>query len=141
MNHRHATTADHLLGSRTRVRLLGVLLFPPEGRMWVRELCRRVGTGASGIQRELLWLRSAGLVRMRREGGAAYYEVIEGHPLIGGLRQLLESAESMDENGGRWLPPIEETIELNRSRYREHQRRYLEREDVRSAGSPQETQL
>ena len=131
MNNRHVTTADHLLGSRTRVRLLRVLLFADGERLWVRELCRRVGTGASGVQRELHWLRSAGLVQMHRDGGAAYYEVVDGHPLLGGLRQLLESAELLDAADGRWCLPPEEAQRRNQNRYREqrlllHRHRYAE---------------
>jgi DNA-binding transcriptional ArsR family regulator len=118
MNYRRTTTADHLLGSRTRVRLLKALLFSAGERMWVRELCRRTGTGASGVQRELLWLRGTGLVHLRRDGGAAYYEVSEGHPLVVGLRQMLKSADLLDEAGGQWRPPIEEVLQDNRIRYR-----------------------
>jgi len=118
MNHRHVTTADHLMGSRTRARLLRVLLFPDGRRVWVRELCRLVGTGFSGVQRELVWLRSQGIVQMHRDGGAAYYEAVEGHPLLDRLRQLIESADLLDESGDRWRPSDEEMIRRNQIRYR-----------------------
>jgi hypothetical protein len=120
MNHQHVTIADHLMGSRTRARLLRILIFPDGQRVWVRELCRRCGTGFSCVQRELLWLRGAGLIRMHRDGGAAYYEVVEGHPLLHGLRQLIDSADLLDE--ARWIPPLEETQRRNQNRYREQQR-------------------
>ena len=60
--------------------------------MWVRELARRAGTGAGAVQRELAFLREIGLVVMRREGGAAFYEVVWTHQLAGPLRQLVELA-------------------------------------------------
>jgi len=121
MNHRHVTTADHLLGSRSRARLLRILIFPDGRRVWVRELCRRVRAGSSSVQRELLWLREIGLVEMHRDGGAAYYEVVGGHPLLDGLRQLIESADQVDEASERWRPPLEEAQLLNQRRYREQQ--------------------
>ena len=122
MSYRHVTTADHLLGSRTRARLLRILLFPDGNRVWVREMCRRVGTGFSSVQRELLWLRQVGLVQMYREGGTAYYEAIEGHPLLEVLRRLIDSADELDEQSGRWHPPVEETQRRNQRRYREQRR-------------------
>jgi DNA-binding transcriptional ArsR family regulator len=120
VNRRHLTVAHHLLGSRTRVRLLRVLIFAGGERLWVRELFRRTGVGASSVQRELEWLRGIGMVQMNRLGGAAYYEVIEGHPLLGGLRQLLESAELLDGAGGHWSEPPAEARQRNRTRRLEH---------------------
>jgi DNA-binding transcriptional ArsR family regulator len=128
VNHRHVTTADHLMGSRSRARLLRILVFPDGERVWVRELCRRVGTGISSVRRELSWLRDMGLVEMYREGGAAYYEVIEGHPLLHGLRQLIDSADSLDERNDRWRPPLEETQRRNQERYRQQKRKRAERD-------------
>ena len=49
----------------------------------------------------MTWLRSEGLVWMHRDGGAAYYEVVEGHPLLKGLRELIESADLLDAAGGK----------------------------------------
>lgn len=67
-------------------------------------------------------MRGAGLVQMYREGGAAYYEAIEGHPLLDGLRRLIDSADDLDEMSGRWYPPFEEVQRRNQRRYREQQR-------------------
>lgn len=123
MNHSHVTTAEHVMGSRTRARLLRALIFPTGQRVWVRELRRQVRTGSSSIERELAWLRGIGLVQMRRDGGAAYHEAVEGHPLLPGLRRLLDSADRLDEAGGRWMPPGDEIRRRNRQRYLEQKAR------------------
>ena len=119
-NHKHLTVAHHLLGSSTRVRLLRVLLFADGERLWVRSLFRKVGAGASSVQRELEWLRDLGMVRMYRLGGAAYYEVVPGHPLLSCLQQLLEASELLDEAGGQWHAPFEETRRRNQERRLEY---------------------
>jgi tRNA nucleotidyltransferase (CCA-adding enzyme) len=102
MSHQHLTTADHLLGSRTRARLLRIVLFQRDGRPWVRDLCRRVGTGTSSLRRELDLLCGIGLINMHREGGAAFFEPVQGHPLIEPLTQALAFADDYDDHGRLW---------------------------------------
>ncbi len=102
MRHKHLTTADHILGSRTRATLLRIVLYQREQRAWVRDLCRRVGTGTSSVRRELEWLSQIGLFRMRREAGAAFYIAIDQHPLAEPLRQIIAFADDFDTTPWTW---------------------------------------
>jgi Fe2+ or Zn2+ uptake regulation protein len=103
MAHQQRTTADRLLGSAIRVRLLRILL-TSERRPWVRDLYRRVGGGMSSIRRELNWLVDEGMVRMRREGGAAFFDVCEHHPMVPALRELIQEADRIDSARGIKMP-------------------------------------
>lgn len=77
---------------------------PRQGRPWVRDLCRRAQAGSASVRRELEFLTEIGLVRMRREAGAAYYELQESHPFVFPLRFLLEASDELDLTGGTWSP-------------------------------------
>ena len=90
-----STELDRLFGSRTRAAVLRLLFSDVPQRLWLRELVRRAGTGASSVQRELAALQRVGLVRQRREGGAAFYEVVWTHPLAVPLQELVVIAARM----------------------------------------------
>jgi predicted transcriptional regulator len=53
---------EHLFGSRTRVKLLGVFLRRPEEPLFVREITRRIGTQINAVRRELANLVRLGLI-------------------------------------------------------------------------------
>ncbi len=55
---------EHLFGSKTRVKLLGLFLNHPERPYFVRELARAAGTQINSIRRELENLETFGIVRV-----------------------------------------------------------------------------
>jgi tRNA nucleotidyltransferase/poly(A) polymerase len=48
------------------------------------------------------WLGRLGLIHMHREGGAAFFEAVQGHPLVEPLAQLLAFSDDHDDSGGSW---------------------------------------
>jgi DNA-binding transcriptional ArsR family regulator len=92
-------TLEHLLGSRTRGRLIAILFRERGRRLWVREMCRGTGS-ASSVTRELRALRDRRMAVMKREAGVAYWSVIEEHPLVSPLRELIRVADELDAAGG-----------------------------------------
>lgn len=61
---------EHLFGSRTRVKLLGLFLKSPDEKLYVREITRRVDTQINAVRRELSNLLKLGLIQ----------EVVEREP-------------------------------------------------------------
>jgi len=53
---------EHFFGSRTRVKLLSLLLRHPDEPMFVRELTRKIGTQINAVRRELANLAKLGLI-------------------------------------------------------------------------------
>lgn len=62
---------EHLFGSRTRVKLLGLFLRYPSDQLYVREITRRISTQINAVRRELSNLMKLGfIVEVEEEGGA-----------------------------------------------------------------------
>jgi DNA-binding transcriptional ArsR family regulator len=66
---------DTLFGSKTRVKLLSLLLSNPGHAFFVRELTRKIDEQINSVRRELLNLKSIGLVTMQEKKGKTYYEI------------------------------------------------------------------
>lgn len=66
-----------LLGDRTRVRILGALL--AEGELCVCELSAAVDVPESTVSHALRLLRTAGVVRNRRDGRSVHYSLDDDH--------------------------------------------------------------
>ena len=76
------------LANRRRLAMLGLLA---KGEHGVGELQRLIGLEQSAVSQHLARLRSAGLVRRRRDGQTIYYR-LDGRrvaAVIAGLRRLL----------------------------------------------------
>lgn len=65
-----------VLGDTTRIRIIAALL---DGEMCVYNLSEFLEMGQSAISHQLRILRSAGLVRPRREGKTVYYSLDDEH--------------------------------------------------------------
>jgi ArsR family transcriptional regulator len=77
-----------ILSDPTRLRLLRILA---QDRFNVSELTRVLAAAQSGVSRHLGFLKDAGLVDERREGGFVYYRVDrEGSPATAALWALLD---------------------------------------------------
>jgi uncharacterized protein len=87
---------DELFGSRTRTRMLRLLLLEG-GSYRLLELQRLVGTSISSVQKELAKLESIGLVKSSRQAGARFIEADSAHPTVEPLRQLLRTEQQNDQ--------------------------------------------
>lgn len=65
-----------VFGDTTRIRIIAALL---DGEMCVYNLSEFLEMGQSAISHQLRILRSAGLVRPRREGKTVYYSLDDEH--------------------------------------------------------------
>ena len=65
-----------VFGDATRIRIIAALL---EGEMCVYHLSQFLGMGQSAISHQLRILRTAGLVRPRRDGKTVYYALDDEH--------------------------------------------------------------
>jgi len=79
-----------VFGDLTRVRILCALT---AGEMCVIHLAEKLDMGQSAVSHQLRILRSAGLVRPRREGRTAYYSLDDEHVdmiLEAGLEHIIQ---------------------------------------------------
>jgi len=85
---------DRVLGSRTKINALSVLLASPERSIVESELAKEAGASVSEINRQMKDLVNAGLVIMERVGKAKVYRANSQHflfkPLKGVFRNLEE---------------------------------------------------
>ena len=84
-----------LLGDVTRTRLLSALL--EAGELCVCDLAEVVGVPETSVSHALRLLRTAGIVRNRRDGRMVYYSLADAH-----VRLLLDlSLEHLRHEGDR----------------------------------------
>lgn len=87
------------LANRRRLAMLGLLA---KGEHGVGELQRLIGLEQSAVSQHLARLRSAGLVRRRRDGQAIYYR-LDGRrvaAVIAGLQRILLSSGASASRSG-----------------------------------------
>ena len=70
---RNTKPLDALL-PKTRQGILAALLVQPEKTWYVSELARRMGVPSSSLQRELLDLTTAGILKTHRQGRMVYFQ-------------------------------------------------------------------
>ncbi len=80
---------DHLFGSRTRVKLLRLLLTHPHDEFFVRELTRRVNEHINSVRRELSHLEKLGLLKSETKQRKKYYRVDIDFSLYPELKALI----------------------------------------------------
>ena len=74
---------------KTRQGILAATFGHPEKSWYVSELARRLGVPSSSLQRELLDLTEAGILKSHRQGRMVYYQANAESPLFPDLRGLL----------------------------------------------------
>jgi predicted nucleotidyltransferase len=74
---------------KTRQEILAATLVQPEKAWYASELARRMGVPSSSLQRELLHLTQAGILKTHRQGHMAYYQANTSSPLFSDLRSLM----------------------------------------------------
>jgi DNA-binding transcriptional ArsR family regulator len=87
------TALFRLLGDPTRVRMLSALL--EVGELCVCDLAAVVGVAETSVSHALRLLRTAGVVRSRRDGRMIYYTLEDAH-----VRLLLDLSREHLRHGG-----------------------------------------
>jgi predicted transcriptional regulator len=100
---------EHLFGSRTRVKLLGLFLRHSDEPLFVREITRRINTQINAVRRELSNLMKLGfIVEVEEEGGGKgsrktpglkkkYYKVNPSFKLYEEISALITRAQVLLE--------------------------------------------
>lgn len=100
---------DGVLGSKTKVNLLSVLIHGPEQGVIEGQLAKRAGVSASEVNRQINDLVTIGLVRMVKVGRSKLYTINQSHFLFTPLSRLYRSlsdvyreiAEKITENASK----------------------------------------
>lgn len=86
-----------VFGDSTRIRIISALI---DGELCVYHLSERLGIGQSAISHQLRILRTAGLVRPRREGKEMYYSLDDEHVeqiFNAGLKHIIHKGGHFDD--------------------------------------------
>ena len=86
---------DKILGSKTKINALSVLLAHPERGFIENELAREAGASVSEVNRQVRDLVSVGLVTMERVGNSKVYRVNKQHFLYDPLRRIFRGLEEI----------------------------------------------
>lgn len=98
---------EQIFGSRTRVKLLRLLLTNPKSSYFVRELTRKIGERINSVRRELGNLERIGLLFVEEKGQKKYYKANINHILFPELKSLiLKSQLTLERNLARSLKGI-----------------------------------
>jgi len=84
---------ETLFGSKTRVKLLSLLLTNPGHPFYVREMTRKIDEQINSVRRELLNLKSLGLVKSHEKRGKLYYEINTKFEFYHELKKIFEKAQ------------------------------------------------
>jgi DNA-binding transcriptional ArsR family regulator len=83
---------EGIFGSKTRVKLLSLLLANPGHSFYVREITRKIDEQINSVRRELLNLKSIGLVTSNEKKGKVYYEVNPKFEFYPELKKMFDKA-------------------------------------------------
>lgn len=83
------STLSKLFGSKTRVKVLTLLLTDPDKQYFVREITRRLDDTINSVRRELATLEKVGLVESQDKNRRRYYTVRKSCPFFPELRALI----------------------------------------------------
>lgn len=86
---------DKILGSKTKINALSVLVAHPERSIIENELAKEAGVSASEVNRQVRDLVNVGLVIMERIGKSKMYRVNQQHFLYEPLKRVFRSLEDI----------------------------------------------
>ncbi len=91
---------EQLFGSRTRVKVLALLLNNPTRSYYVREITRKVDEQINSVRRELANLKAIGLVKSRAKKGKIFYQANNSSDLFPHLKKIFNKVarETVYEN-------------------------------------------
>src|SRR6266850_6100058 len=88
---------DQLFGSRTRAKVLRLLLTNPGKSYFVREIGRKIREHVNSVRRELHFLTHVGIATASGEGQKRFYQANVDHGLYRELKALIFKAQVMEE--------------------------------------------
>lgn len=83
-----------IISSKTKRKLLTLLLTNPKRRFYVREMSRGIKENINSVRCELKKLASIGLVSSEKEANLLYYKINTGCPLYKELKNLIYKTEA-----------------------------------------------
>ncbi len=86
---------DKILGSKTKINLLSVLVSHPERSVVENELAKEAGVSVSEVNRQIKDLVNVGLVVMERVGKSKVYQVNQKHFLYEPLKRVFRNLEEV----------------------------------------------
>jgi len=86
---------DKILGSKTKINALSVLVTQPERRIIENELAKEAGASVSEINRQVKDLVDAGLVIMQRVGKSKVYQMNQQNFLFQPLKNVFKNLEQI----------------------------------------------
>lgn len=86
---------DKILGSKTKVNALSVLVEHPERKIVENELAKEAGASISEVNRQMKDLVNVGLVIMERVGKSKVYQVNQQHFLFEPLKSVFRGLEEI----------------------------------------------
>jgi predicted nucleotidyltransferase len=86
---------DKILGSKTKVNALSVLVAQPERKIVENELAKEAGASVSEVNRQMRDLVNVGLVIMERVGKSKVYQVERQHFLFEPLKSVFRGLEEI----------------------------------------------
>ena len=108
---RNIKILDALL-PRTRQGILAAALMQPKKAWYVSELAQRMGVPPSSLQRELLKLTAAGILKTHRQGRMAYFQANTSSPLFPELRGLMLKTAGLVDVLAEALRPLAKKLRL-----------------------------
>lgn len=102
---------DQLLGSRTRAKVLRLLLTNPSKSYFVREIGRKIHEHVNSVRRELLLLTDMGVVMATGDGQKRFYHANPDHGLFTELKSLIFKAQVLEER--QLLSAVEGTSKIH----------------------------
>ena len=100
---------DVLFG-QTRRAVLGYLYSQPEKPFYLRELARHAGTGLGAVQREVVKLAEAGILRRSVRGNQVFYQANRDNPIFQELRGIISKTAGTHDILREALFPLRERI-------------------------------
>ncbi|MBU4343392.1 MAG: nucleotidyltransferase domain-containing protein [Candidatus Omnitrophica bacterium] len=86
---------DAIISSKTKRKLLTLLLTNPKSKFYVREISRHIQENINSVREELKKLSSIGLVSSEKEANLLYYKINTHCPLYKDLKNLIYKTEAL----------------------------------------------
>lgn len=99
-----------VLMPRTRQAILATTLMRPDRSWYAADLARHLGLSRSSLQRELVALVNAGILKSRREGRMNFIQADQESPVFAELRGLLSKTAGLVDVLRNALSPFEDRI-------------------------------
>jgi uncharacterized protein len=95
---------------KTRRAILATVYMDPKREWYLSDLARHIGVTPSSLQREVVSLTRAGILRRREDGNRAYYSAETESPIFGDLHGLLLKTAGLSDVLAESLGPFRERI-------------------------------